>query len=73
MTEDQSRRFDELLQPFLDAMTWTKNPPTKTGWYWYRGDHLARRAVTQPVVIYVVMLPGEGGVPRLHARVDRGA
>jgi hypothetical protein len=32
---------------------WTRDKPTQTGWYWYRGDYDAASADIQPVVTYV--------------------
>lgn len=35
------------------AMRWTKEKPTATGWYWYRGDYDPSGKEAQPLVVHM--------------------
>lgn len=34
-------------------MTWTKDPPTVPGWYWYYGDYDASNTGSPPLIVCV--------------------
>lgn len=54
-------------------MRWTKDKPTQTGWYWYRGDYDAANWYTdkaKPVITFVNIegrLTSRGRPPVAHA------
>ena len=39
----------------MAKLFWSKEKPTVTGWYWYRGDYDAASVAVQPVVTYISM------------------
>ena len=40
-------------------MSWSKNLPLITGWYWYRGGYHSKDTQMHPVVIHIEV-PGRG-------------